>query len=61
MILIIKKDKIVLIGLVFLLSLALISINIASGQNAVEVANDNAVKRTVVIDAGHGEKIRSSK
>jgi len=54
MILIIKKDKIVLIGLVFLLSLALISINIASGQNAVEVANDNAVKRTVVIDAGHG-------
>jgi len=44
MILIIKKDKIVLIGLVFLLSLALISINIASGQNAVEVANDNAVK-----------------
>jgi len=32
MILIIKKDKIVLIGLVFLLSLALISINIASGK-----------------------------
>lgn len=54
MILVVKKDKIALIGLIFLLSLIIISLNIASGQNALEVTNDNAAKRTVVIDAGHG-------
>ncbi|GAE89466.1 N-acetylmuramoyl-L-alanine amidase CwlD [Acetivibrio straminisolvens] len=54
MILVIKKDKIALIALIFLLSVAVISLNIASGQNAVEVANDDTGKRTVVIDAGHG-------
>ncbi|HHV29755.1 N-acetylmuramoyl-L-alanine amidase CwlD [Acetivibrio mesophilus] len=54
MILVIKKDKIALIGLIFLLSVMIISLNIASGQNALEVANDNTVKRTIVIDAGHG-------
>jgi N-acetylmuramoyl-L-alanine amidase len=53
MILVLRKDKIALITLVFVLSIILISINIGSNFNAVEVTNAN-VKGTVVIDAGHG-------
>lgn len=53
MILVLRKDKIALITLVFVLSIILISINIGSKFNAVEVTNTN-VKGTVVIDAGHG-------
>jgi len=53
MILVLRKDKIALIALVFVLTITFISINIGPGFNALQVTNTN-VNGTVVIDAGHG-------
>ncbi|NLP13335.1 MAG: N-acetylmuramoyl-L-alanine amidase CwlD [Clostridium sp.] len=53
MILVLRKDKIALIALVFVLTITLISINIGSNFNVIEATNTN-VKGIIVIDAGHG-------
>ncbi|NMB34322.1 MAG: cell wall hydrolase [Clostridium sp.] len=53
MILVLRKDKMILIALLFVLTVAVISINLGTDFSAVGVVNTNTVG-TVVIDAGHG-------
>jgi N-acetylmuramoyl-L-alanine amidase len=52
MILILKKDKVVLLGLVFLLAITLLSFNFRSDPKAIETSGTG--QRVVIIDAGHG-------
>jgi N-acetylmuramoyl-L-alanine amidase len=53
MIVLVKKSNMLLIGLVFLLLVAIYSLNIGNDRT-VSVTNDEKVQRIVVLDAGHG-------
>lgn len=54
MILIVKKDKILLITLVFLLAVAVYSLNFQSNSSTLEVVNNSTVEKVVILDPGHG-------
>ncbi|MFZ5987362.1 MAG: N-acetylmuramoyl-L-alanine amidase [Bacillota bacterium] len=53
MIFILRKDKIALIALIFLLSVTIYSLNIGADSTAIEVTG-STLQKTVIIDAGHG-------
>ncbi|MEG6612561.1 N-acetylmuramoyl-L-alanine amidase [Pseudoclostridium thermosuccinogenes] len=53
MIVIVRKNNIALIMLIFLLSIVIYSLNIWSTDAAV-TANDSSVQRVVILDPGHG-------
>lgn len=54
MVFILRKDKIALIALIFLLSITIYSLNIGTRSTAIEVTNGNVTPKTIIIDAGHG-------
>lgn len=54
MILIIKKDKIILFALIVLLSITVYNLKYSLNSKSLETTNANLVKRTVIIDPGHG-------
>ncbi|HEX3029197.1 MAG TPA: N-acetylmuramoyl-L-alanine amidase [Clostridia bacterium] len=53
MILVVKKQNIALILLIFLLSLTILSFNIGRGDDSTAVTG-NGAQRTIIIDPGHG-------
>lgn len=53
MILVVKKSNIILIGLIFLLLVAIYSLNLGIDKS-VSVTNDKDSEKFVIIDAGHG-------
>jgi len=53
MVVIVRKNNIILIGLIFLLLVTVYSLNFGE-ERVVSVTNEQGVQRTVIIDAGHG-------
>jgi len=53
MIIIVRKRNIALITLIFLLSIAIYSLNIGN-SDAAATANENSVQKVVILDPGHG-------
>ncbi|HHW47560.1 MAG TPA: cell wall hydrolase [Clostridiaceae bacterium] len=53
MIVIIRKNNVLLVGLIFLLLIAIYSLNVGTGE-ATPVTNPQNAQKTVIIDAGHG-------
>lgn len=54
MILILKKDKILLMVLILLLSITVYNLKYSLDSKATEPTNAKSLKRTVIIDPGHG-------
>jgi N-acetylmuramoyl-L-alanine amidase len=54
MIVIMKRNNILLFGLIFFLILAIYSLNFESENKASTVSKVNEVKKTVLLDPGHG-------
>jgi N-acetylmuramoyl-L-alanine amidase len=54
MIIIVKKSNIIMIALIFLLVIAIFSLNVGGEDRAVTVAKDKDVQKTVLLDPGHG-------
>lgn len=52
MIVVVKKNNIILIGLIFILLVTIYSLNINAGKTISATGSENS--RTVIIDAGHG-------
>jgi N-acetylmuramoyl-L-alanine amidase len=53
MVVIVRKSNVLLIGLIFLLLIAIYSLNVGAGEVA-PVTNTQNAQKTVIIDAGHG-------
>lgn len=53
MIVVVKKNNVLLIGLIFLLLITIYSLNIG-GRAATPVTNEQGTQKTVILDPGHG-------
>ncbi|TYQ16655.1 UNVERIFIED_CONTAM: N-acetylmuramoyl-L-alanine amidase [Acetivibrio alkalicellulosi] len=54
MIFVVRKDRILLVAIIFLLSIIIYSLNINFNSSAIETTNTPVISKTVIIDPGHG-------
>jgi N-acetylmuramoyl-L-alanine amidase len=54
MIIIVKKNNIILVALFFLLAIALYSLSVGADEASTAVLNEQGIQKTILLDAGHG-------